>query len=166
MAIRVILLNGEKAESPKNEITGSNLPVLFKNSRGNCSSAPLLEAVSGYSSSPPDPKEPVFAPRLNKQTTPMWGPAMQLKCGYPVKKWNDAERQIRAVLIERAKAGDIIPYVELTRNITAIQLEPQSFALTIMLREIAAEENATRPRYADRHSCLQLGRHAAWSGFL
>ena len=67
---------------------------------------------------------------------------MQLKCGYPVKKWNDAKREVREVLIERAKAGDIIPDVELTRNITAIQLEPQSFALTIMLREIAAEENA------------------------
>lgn len=72
----------------------------------------------------------------------MRGSAMQLKCGYPVKKWNDAKREVREVLIERAKAGDIIPDVELTRNITAIQLEPQSFALTIMLREIAAEENA------------------------
>jgi hypothetical protein len=45
------------------------------------------------------------------------------------------------VLIERAQSGDIIPYIELTRNITAIQLEPQSFALTTMLREIAAEEH-------------------------
>jgi len=67
---------------------------------------------------------------------------MKLKCGYPVRKWDAAKREVRAVLIERAKAGDIIPYVELTRNITAIQLEPQSFALTIMLREIAAEEHA------------------------
>ena len=40
------------------------------------------------------------------------------------------------------RLGTVIPYVELTRNITAIQLEPQSFALTTMLREIAAEENA------------------------
>jgi hypothetical protein len=67
---------------------------------------------------------------------------MQRKCGYPVKKWNAAKRQVRAVLIDRAKAGDIIPYVELTRNITAIQLDPQSFALRTMLREIAAEEHA------------------------
>ena len=74
--------------------------------------------------------------------TPMWGPAMKLKCGYPVTKWNGAKRQVRAVLIERAKAGDIIPYIELTRNITAIKLEPQSFALRTMQREIAAEENA------------------------
>ena len=63
---------------------------------------------------------------------------MQLTCGYPVKKWNAAKRQVRAVLIERAKAGDVISYVELTRNSST----PQSFALTTMLREIAAEENA------------------------
>jgi hypothetical protein len=67
---------------------------------------------------------------------------MKLKCGYPIKKWNAAKREAKAVLIERAKAGDVIPYVELTRNITAIQLEPRSFALTTMLREIAAEEHA------------------------
>jgi hypothetical protein len=63
---------------------------------------------------------------------------MQRKCGYPVKKWNAAKRQVRAVLIERAKAHDIIPYVELTRNSST----PQSFTLTTMLRELAAEENA------------------------
>jgi hypothetical protein len=67
---------------------------------------------------------------------------MQRKCGYPIKKWKDAKRQVREVLIDRAKAKDVIPYVDLTRNITAIKLEPQSFALRTMLREIAAEENA------------------------
>ena len=68
--------------------------------------------------------------------------AMRLKCGYPIKKWNEAKRQVKAVLIDRAKAGDIIPYVELTVHVTAIKISPQSFALTTMLREIAAEENA------------------------
>lgn len=67
---------------------------------------------------------------------------MQLKCGYPVKKWNDAKREVRKVLIDRARAGDIISYLELAVKVTAIKLEPQSFALTTMLREIAAEENA------------------------
>jgi hypothetical protein len=41
---------------------------------------------------------------------------MKLKCGYPIKKWNDAKRQVREVLVERAKAGDVIPYIEVTRN--------------------------------------------------
>ena len=67
---------------------------------------------------------------------------MQRKCGYPTTKWNAAKRQVMEVLTDRAKAGDVIPYIELTRNITAIQLEPQSFALTTMMREIAAEEHA------------------------
>jgi hypothetical protein len=67
---------------------------------------------------------------------------MKLKCGYPIQEWNDAKREVKAVLINRAKAGDIISYVELTVHVTAIKLEPQSFALTTMLREIAAEENA------------------------
>jgi hypothetical protein len=82
---------------------------------------------------------------------------MQRKCAHPIKKWNDAKRQVREVLIDRAKAGDVISYVDLTRNITAIQLEPQSFALTTMLREIAAEEHT-----ADGTGRLQLWRHAAW----
>jgi hypothetical protein len=67
---------------------------------------------------------------------------MKLKCGYPIKKWNKAKREVRAVLIECAKTKDIISYIELTGQITAIQLEPQSFALRTMLREISAEENA------------------------
>jgi hypothetical protein len=67
---------------------------------------------------------------------------MQLNCGYPIKNWNSAKWQIKAVLIDRAKARDIISYVELTAHVTAIQLEPQSFALTTMLREIAPEEHA------------------------
>ena len=63
---------------------------------------------------------------------------MQRKCAHPIKQWNDAKRHAKAVLIERAKAGDVISYVELTRNSST----PQSFALTTMLRENAAEENA------------------------
>ena len=46
------------------------------------------------------------------------------------------------MLIARAKARDIISYKELVGQVTAIQLEPQSFALRTMLREIAAEEHA------------------------
>ena len=52
-------------------------------------------------------------PRLNRQqhqSIHEGVAAMQRKCGYPVKKWNDAKRQVREVLINRAKAGDIISY--------------------------------------------------------
>lgn len=53
---------------------------------------------------------------------------MKLTWGYPVKEWRQAKREVRAVLIDRAKAIDIISYVELAAHVTAIQLEPQSFA--------------------------------------
>ena len=77
---------------------------------------------------------------------------MKLKCAHPIKQWNAAKRHAKAVLIERAKAGDVISYFELTRNSST----PQSFALTTMLREIVAEENR-----ADG-----TGSFAAWPRFL
>jgi hypothetical protein len=67
---------------------------------------------------------------------------MELKCSIPEKDCRQAKQEVKAVLIGRAKARDVISYVGLTRHITAIQLEPQSFALRTMLREIGAEENA------------------------
>ena len=67
---------------------------------------------------------------------------MRLKCGYPTKVWHQAKREIKTVLIARAKARDVISYKELVGQVTALQLEPHSFALSIMLREIAAEEHA------------------------
>jgi hypothetical protein len=67
---------------------------------------------------------------------------MELKCGHPVKAWCQAKQEVRAALIERAKDSDIISYGELAVKVTPVKLEPQSFALRTMLREIAAEENA------------------------
>ena len=67
---------------------------------------------------------------------------MRLRCGYPAEKWRQAKREVKAVLIKRAKARDIISYKELVGQVTAIQLEPQSLAFSTMLREIAADEHA------------------------
>jgi hypothetical protein len=67
---------------------------------------------------------------------------MKLKCGYPIKKWNDAKRQVKDTLVDRAKAEDVISYFELAVRVAAIKLEPQSFALRTMLREIGHEEHA------------------------
>jgi hypothetical protein len=67
---------------------------------------------------------------------------MKLKCGYPIKKWKDAKQEAKAVLIERAKARDVISYFELTANVTAIKLDSDSLALRTMVREIGVEENA------------------------
>jgi hypothetical protein len=67
---------------------------------------------------------------------------VRLKCGYSAEKWRQAKREIKAVLIARAKARDIISYWELVGQVTAIQLEPDSSAMSTMLREITAEEHA------------------------
>ena len=67
---------------------------------------------------------------------------MKLKCRYPARDWTNAKAQVREVLIERAQAKGIISYIELTGNITAIQLEPDSVALWTLLHEINTEENA------------------------
>lgn len=67
---------------------------------------------------------------------------MRLRCGYPAAKWRQAKREIKAVLIARAKAREIITYIELVSQVTAIQLEPQSRALSTLSREIAAAEYA------------------------
>ena len=67
---------------------------------------------------------------------------MKLKCGSRVKEWHQAKQEVRAALIERAKAQNVISYSELAVKVIAIKLEPQSFALRTMLREIVAEENA------------------------
>ena len=67
---------------------------------------------------------------------------MKLKCGYRVKEWNDAKRQVREVLIDCAKARDVISYFELAVRVAAIKLDPDSLALRTMLREIGNEEHA------------------------
>jgi hypothetical protein len=44
----------------------------------------------------------------------------------PAAKWRQAKREIKAVLVARAKARDVISYKELVGQVTAIQLEPDS----------------------------------------
>lgn len=48
---------------------------------------------------------------------------------------------MRDILIERAKVRGMIPYSELVENITAIQLDPHSYALAHMLGEISEDED-------------------------
>jgi hypothetical protein len=67
---------------------------------------------------------------------------MRTRCGYPVRKWRQAKREARAVLINRAKAKDVVTYGELAAHVKAIQLAPDSLVLSTMLREIGAKEHA------------------------
>jgi hypothetical protein len=67
---------------------------------------------------------------------------MKLKCGYRVKEWHQAKQEVKAVLVDRAKAKDVISYFELAVRVAAIKLDPDSLALRTMLREIGNEEHA------------------------
>lgn len=67
---------------------------------------------------------------------------MRPRCGYPAKDWHRAKQEVRAALIQRAKAKDVISFAELVRKVTAIQLDPDSLALSKLLREIAVAEHA------------------------
>lgn len=67
---------------------------------------------------------------------------MDTKYGYSLADWNKAKKEMRQVLIERAKVRGTIPYSELVSKIT-IELSPESYALATMLGEISSEEDAT-----------------------
>jgi len=67
---------------------------------------------------------------------------MDTKYGYSIVDWNKAKKEMRQILINRAKVRGQIPYSELTKKIKTINIEPESYALAAMLGEISGEENA------------------------
>ncbi|MFA4902258.1 MAG: hypothetical protein WC600_05880 [Desulfobaccales bacterium] len=67
---------------------------------------------------------------------------MELKCDYLGKDWRQAKQEVKAVLIGRAKARDVISYFELAVRVPAIKFDPDSLTLRTLLQEIGAEENA------------------------
>jgi hypothetical protein len=66
---------------------------------------------------------------------------MTTKYGYEAGSWNAAKEEMRQALTERARTRGMIPYSELVSRVTAIMLEPDSFALAAMLGEISSEED-------------------------
>ncbi|MGH7808310.1 MAG: hypothetical protein ACRENT_09480 [Thermodesulfobacteriota bacterium] len=66
---------------------------------------------------------------------------MTTRYGYKLSDWNRAKKEMRKILIERAKVRGMITYSELSEKITTIHLEPDSYALAAMLGEISTEED-------------------------
>ena len=62
--------------------------------------------------------------------------------GFSQRAWDIAKGQAKDAMIERAKVRGMITYSDLTRKITSIRLNPDSFALAELLREISTDENA------------------------
>jgi len=67
---------------------------------------------------------------------------MTTKYGFNIDDWNAAKEEMRQAMIERAKLRGMIPYSDLCKQVTAVTLEPHSYALAAMLGEISADEDA------------------------
>lgn len=61
--------------------------------------------------------------------------------GFTQADWDEAKKQARTLMIVRAGVRGMIPYSELTANVTAIRLTPDSAALAALLGEISTEED-------------------------
>ena len=66
---------------------------------------------------------------------------MSGKYGYSLVDWKKAKEEMRQILIGRAKVRRNISYSELVAQIQSISLDPNCYALTAMLNEIALEED-------------------------
>ena len=50
---------------------------------------------------------------------------MDTKYGYSINDWNKAKEEMKQILIKRAKVRRMIPYSELTKQITTMHIEPE-----------------------------------------
>lgn len=67
---------------------------------------------------------------------------MTTKYGFDLDDWDPAKEEMRQAMIKRARLRGMIPYSDLCKQVTAITLEPHSYALAAMLGEISADEDA------------------------
>ena len=74
--------------------------------------------------------------------TPEKEEALPTRYGYSSSDWNAAKKEMRQILIDRAKVRRDISYSELASKMQTIQLEPNSYALAELLGEISTEENS------------------------
>ncbi len=66
---------------------------------------------------------------------------MKMKYGYQLTDWNNAKKEMKQILIDRARVRGMIPYSELVEKVKTIDFEPWSAALASMLGEISTEED-------------------------
>lgn len=65
-----------------------------------------------------------------------------MKYGFADNDWAAATAEMRSILCARAKVRGMIPYSDLVRQVKAIHLDPDSFALAAMLGEISEAEDS------------------------
>ena len=64
------------------------------------------------------------------------------KFGLSNQEWNSAKKEIKKILIDRAKVRGMIPYSELVKNVRSVQLEAHDMRLFHLIGEISREEDA------------------------
>jgi hypothetical protein len=67
---------------------------------------------------------------------------MESKYGYSLDDWEKAKVEVRTILIERARNRSQISYSELVGKVSAIHLDPESYALAHLLGEVSTESDA------------------------
>jgi hypothetical protein len=68
--------------------------------------------------------------------------SMTTKYGYKAEDWAGAKKEMRQILVERAKERQTIPYTDLVADIKAIDVQRNSPAFWDMLGEISTTEDA------------------------
>jgi hypothetical protein len=62
--------------------------------------------------------------------------------GFPLDKWEQACEEVRRILIDCAKRPQTIAYSDLLRQVKAIHLAPDSYAVGAILGEVSESEDA------------------------
>jgi hypothetical protein len=65
------------------------------------------------------------------------------KFGFEDAEWERAKREIREILVDRAKVRGMIPYSELSGKIRSVQVEAHDPRLFHLLGEVSTEEDAS-----------------------
>jgi molybdopterin synthase catalytic subunit len=63
--------------------------------------------------------------------------------GFTAQEWADAKREMKEVLVVRAKVRGMIPYSELAAKVTSINFEAHDQRLFHLLGELSLEEDAS-----------------------
>jgi molybdopterin synthase catalytic subunit len=64
------------------------------------------------------------------------------KYGFDLSTWERAKDEVKSLLIERAKLRGMIPYSDLVRQITSINIEAHDQRLFHLLGEVSTEEHS------------------------
>ncbi len=66
---------------------------------------------------------------------------MSARYGFPLDRWNVAVEEVRQILVEVARRQGTITYSDLVARLKSIRLQPDSYALSKLLENVARRED-------------------------